>query len=104
MFDLFYIINFVLGIGAGLYIPAVIPLSPNIMKKELGQGDRRARFGRADQHCRDSFLALLLLLFLPWRGIFLVLGLALLCCAAIFYVNSEEIHTLGSQNISAGNY
>jgi len=97
IFNLFYAITLVLGVGAGLYIPAVIPLLTEYYEeKDWGKVIAVHDSGAQISIAVTPFLALLLLLFLPWRGIFLVLGLALLCCAAIFYANSEETHVLGS--------
>lgn len=97
VFDLFYVVTFVVGIGAGLYIPAIIPLLTEYYEernwgKVIAVHDSGAQISIAV----TPFLAVLLLLFLPWRGIFLVLGFALLCCAAVFYFSSEESHLSGS--------
>jgi MFS transporter, NNP family, nitrate/nitrite transporter len=98
LFDLFYVITFILGIGAGLYIPAAIPLLTEYYEeREWGKVIAVHDSGAQISIAVTPFLALLLLLFLPWRGIFLVIGFALLCCAALFWACSEETHSSGSR-------
>jgi NNP family nitrate/nitrite transporter-like MFS transporter len=91
-FDLFYVVGFVLGLAAGLYLPAAIPL--------LTEYYDQAHWGKVIA-IHDSasslslfatpFIALFVLLFVSWRGMFILLAIAYILCAVIFWYLSEEV-------------
>jgi len=91
IFDLFYVVGFVLGLATGMYLPAVIPL--------LTEYYDQAHWGKVIA-IHDSasslslfatpFIALFALLFLPWRGMFILIATAYFLCAVIFWCVSEE--------------
>jgi MFS transporter, NNP family, nitrate/nitrite transporter len=90
-FDLFYVVGFVLGLATGMYLPAVIPL--------LTESYDQAHWGKVIA-IHDSasslglfatpFIAIFALLFLPWRGMFILIATAYFLCAGIFWCVSEE--------------
>ncbi len=92
VFDLFYVVGFVLGIGAGMYLPAAIPLlteyyDPPGWGKVIAIHDSASSLSLF----ATPFVALLLLLFLPWRGMFVLIAIAYFMAAVIFYAASEEV-------------
>ncbi len=97
VFNLFYVVTFVSGVAAGMYIPSAIPLlteyyEPRNWGKVIAFHDSGAALSVAI----TPFIALFLLLFVQWRGIFVVFGIGLCCCAALFYLASEETHLSAS--------
>jgi MFS family permease len=98
VFHLFYAVALVTGVAAGMYIPSVIPLLTEYYEesnwgKVIAVHDSAGQFSIA----ATPFIALLILLFFPWRAIFVVLGIGLWCSAALFYLVSAEIHATGSR-------
>jgi NNP family nitrate/nitrite transporter-like MFS transporter len=92
MFGLFYVVGLFLGLAAGLYLPAIIPL--------LTESYEQAHWGKAIA-IHDSasvlgllatpFIAVLALLFMSWRQMFIVVGLVDFLAAAIFWCVSKEV-------------
>ena len=92
MFGLFYVVGLFLGLAAGLYLPAIIPL--------LTESYEQAHWGKAIA-IHDSasvlgllatpFIAVLALLFMSWRQMFIVVGLVDFLAAAIFWWVSKEV-------------
>ena len=91
-FDLFYAVAFVIGLAAGMYLPAAIPLLTEYYDqtnwgKVIAIHDSASCVSLA----ATPFIAILLLLFLPWRGLFIVVAIAYFLGAIIFYAVSEEV-------------
>jgi NNP family nitrate/nitrite transporter-like MFS transporter len=97
VFNLFYAVAFVIGFAGGMYIPSVIPLLTEYYE-ERNWGKVIAVHDSAGQVsiAATPFVALLILMFFPWRAIFAVLGIGLWCSAALFYLMSTEVHVAGS--------
>jgi MFS family permease len=91
VFEIFYVVGFFLGVAGGMYLPSMIPLlteyyDQKIWGKVISIHDTGATiciFG-------IPFIALILLRFVSWRGIFFVFALVLLVCAVVFYSIIEE--------------
>jgi len=98
VFDLFYAVALVAGVAAGMYIPSVIPLLTEYYE-ESNWGKVIAVHDSAGQVsiAATPFLALLILLFFPWRAIFVFVGIGLWCSAVLFYLVSTEVHVEGSR-------
>ncbi len=83
---------FILGLSAGVYMPSVMPIiterfSERIWGKTIAIHDSAAAIGIFS----TPFVALAILHFLPWRGIFLVLGAVFLLSALVFTLKVEEL-------------
>ena len=91
-FSTLYIFCLVIGMASGVYLPAVIPLitscyGEKIWGKSIAIHDSTASiavFG-------VPIIALFLIQFLDWRGIFTVLGVVFLLAALIFYFLFDEL-------------
>jgi NNP family nitrate/nitrite transporter-like MFS transporter len=94
IFELFYATGLVLGLGVGMYLPAIIPLLTEYYDqahwgKVIAIHDSAASLG-----CfATPFVAVLALRLLPWRGTFVLVAGACLLCAVIFWFVSVEVGT-----------
>jgi len=91
-FNVLYLLSFIIGAATGMYIPAVIPLithyfHENIWGKAIAIHDSAASIGVFGA----PIVALFLLQFFGWRGIFTVLGLVFVVAALIFYMLFDEL-------------
>jgi MFS family permease len=91
-FNVLYLLSFIIGAATGMYIPAVIPLithyfEENIWGKAIAIHDSAASIGVFGA----PIIALFLLQFFGWRGIFIVLGLVFVVAALIFYMLFDEL-------------
>jgi MFS family permease len=91
-FPVLYVCSFVIGMATGVYIPAVIPLmthyyAEGIWNRTIAIHDSAASIGVF----AAPIIALFLLHFYRWRGIFSVLGAAFILAALIFYALFEEL-------------
>lgn len=85
-FKLLYVLSLMLGFTIGVYLPSVIPLMTEYFHEKVWS----KAFAIHDSGASIAifvvpFLALLILSFLPWRGIFVILALVSLVCAFIFF-------------------
>jgi MFS transporter, NNP family, nitrate/nitrite transporter len=92
VFSILYLFSFIIGLATGVYIPAVIPLitsyySEKIWGRAIAIHDSAASVGVFGA----PLIALFLLHFVEWRGVFGVLGLVFVLAAAIFYALFEEL-------------
>jgi MFS family permease len=90
-FWVLYIFGFVVGFSVGFYIPSAIPLiteyySENNWGKVIAIHDT----GAPTAIFAAPFIALALLGFLPWRGIFVVFGFVFLVSALVFFFACNE--------------
>ena len=93
-FDLFYAATFVIGLAAGMYLPAAIPfLTEYYDQTHWGKVIAVHDSASSVSLLATPFIAILLLLFLPWRGVFILTAMAYFMCAIIFYFWSEEVKT-----------
>lgn len=91
-FLLLYLFAFVVGFSVGLYIPSVIPLiTEYYAEKNWGKAIAIHDTGAATGILASPFIALFLLLFFPWRGIFVVFACVCLACSVVFYFTSSEV-------------
>ena len=95
VFELFYVLGFILGVSLGAYIPSVIPFITAYYAEDVW-GKAIAVHGSAPSVAvfLTPFIALAILSFLPWRGVFVLPGVAFLCCTLIFFFISRGA-TLG---------
>ena len=92
VFNVLYVLSFVIGMATGMYIPAVIPLithyfEENIWGKAIAIHDSAASIGVFGA----PIIAIFLLQFFGWRNIFSVLGIVFIIAALIFYVLFDEL-------------
>jgi MFS family permease len=91
-FLLLYLFAFVVGFSVGLYIPSAIPLiTEYYSEKNWGKAIAIHDTGAATAILAIPFVALLLLHFFPWRGIFVVFACIFLICSVVFYFVSTEV-------------
>lgn len=91
-FSAFYIVVFVIGFSSGIFLPAVMPLIREHFAGEiLGKTISMCDFAGAISIFSVPFIALLLLKYFRWRGIFSILGVALLIIAILFFLKGEEL-------------
>ena len=92
VFNVLYVLSFVIGMATGMYIPAVIPLithyfEENIWGKAIAIHDSAASIGVFGA----PIIAIFLLQFFGWRNIFSVLGIVFIIAALIFYMLFDEL-------------
>jgi MFS family permease len=91
-FSAFYIIVFVVGFSSGIFLPAVMPLIREHFSGEiLGRTISMYDSAGAISIFSVPFIALLLLKYFQWRGIFSILGGVLLIIAMLFFLKGEEL-------------
>jgi MFS family permease len=95
--------SFILGLAAGVYIPSVLPLitecySERMWGKAISVHDSAAAVGVFSA----PFIALAILQFTAWRGIFYVMGASFLAAGVAFYFLSEELVIRQTRRASFG--
>ncbi len=91
-FFLLYIFAFMLGFFVGLYLPSAIPLiTEYYSEKNWGKAIAVHDSGAPIAIFSTPFIALLILHFLPWRGIFVVFACVFLVCSIVFYFAAGEV-------------
>ena len=83
------------GVAAGIYLPSAIPLITDYFTerqwgKSIAIHDSAASFSIVSL----PFIALSILHFLPWRGIFIVFGSLFCACALSFMLASDEVRVV----------
>ena len=91
-FSVFYLIVFVVGFSGGIYLPAIMPL----IREHFAERDWGKTISIYDSAASVSifivpFIVLFLLRYFHWRGIFGILGVALLTIAILFSLIGEEL-------------
>jgi len=91
VFQFFYLLTFMLGTAAGMYLPSMIPLltdyyAENVWGRVIAMHDSGAPIS---VFCAP-FIALAILTFFPWRGIFVVLAVIFAACGVVFYFLADE--------------
>ena len=94
-FSVLYLFSFIIGIATGVYMPAVIPLitryfDEKIWGKSIAIHDSAASIGVLG----TPLIALFLLQFFQWRGMFGVIGVVFVIAALVFYFLFDEL-TIG---------
>ena len=91
-FYLIYLFAFVLGFSVGFYLPSAIPLiTEYYSEKDWGKAIAIHDTGASSAIFATPFVALFLLQFFPWRGIFVVFGFIYIACSIIFCFVSTEV-------------
>ncbi|MBP8625589.1 MAG: MFS transporter [Syntrophorhabdaceae bacterium] len=91
-FILLYLFAFLLGFSVGLYLPAAIPLITEYYEeKAWGKAISIHDSGSSIAIFATPLIALFLLQFSRWRGIFVVYGFLFLLCAIVFYFICNEV-------------
>ena len=91
-FRILYFFAFMLGFSVGFYLPAVIPLiTEYYAEKDWGKAIAIHDTGASCSIFATPFIALFLLHFFPWRGIFIVLACVYVICSVVFLMTSSEI-------------
>jgi len=91
-FYLIYLFAFVLGFSVGFYLPSAIPLiTEYYSEKDWGKAIAIHDTGASSAIFATPFVALFLLQFFPWRGIFVVFGCIYIACSIIFCFVSTEV-------------
>jgi MFS family permease len=92
VFAALYIFSFIIGMATGIYLPAVIPLITSYYEEKLWGKSIAIHDSTASIAVFGvPFIALFLLQFFKWRGIFSVLGVVFVLAALIFYFLFDEL-------------
>jgi NNP family nitrate/nitrite transporter-like MFS transporter len=92
VFSVLYLFSLVIGLATGIYLPAVIPLitgyyEEKVWGKSIAIHDSAASIGVFGV----PIIALFLLNFFEWRGIFTIFGVVFVLAALIFYLLFDEM-------------
>jgi len=91
-FYLLYLFAFVIGFSVGFYLPSAIPLiTEYYSEKTWGRAITIHDSGAPSAIFATPLVALFLLHFFPWRGIFIVLACIYLVCSLVFCFVSSEV-------------
>ena len=103
VFEVFYILGFVLGVAVGIYLPSMLSLLTDYYDEGIwGRVIAIHDSGASISTTAAPFLVLFILSFLPWRGIFIILGIASLLCAIVFFFASHEVVMPGRRSYFLG--
>jgi NNP family nitrate/nitrite transporter-like MFS transporter len=86
------VLSFLLGLAAGIYLPSSIPLlTAYFHEKTWGRTIAIHDSAASFSIFASPFLCLAILAFLPWRGIFALLGAVTLVCGIVFLFLGPEV-------------
>jgi NNP family nitrate/nitrite transporter-like MFS transporter len=86
------ILSFFLGLFAGVYLPSSIPLlTAYYREKDWGKTIAIHDSAASFSIFASPFICLGILAFLPWRGIFAIIGALAFLCGIIFYFLGPEV-------------
>ena len=90
-FSYFYLLGFILGIASGLYLPAIIPLITEYFEERMwGRAIAVHESAASLAMFTSPFIALLVLSFFPWRGIFgIFAGIFVACMIGLYFLVQE---------------
>jgi NNP family nitrate/nitrite transporter-like MFS transporter len=98
IFLVFYVFAFVLGFATGLYLPSAISLiTEYFAEKDWGKSIAVHDSAASIAIFGTPLIALLLLHFFKWRGIFEVFAVVFLVSAVVFYCISDEVKVRHSE-------
>jgi NNP family nitrate/nitrite transporter-like MFS transporter len=98
VFEVFYVLGFALGLTLGLYLPSMVSLLTEYYDEKVwGRVIAIHDSGASLSATATPFIALSIMAFLPWRGIFIILGMGFAVSAIILYLASHEVATLGEK-------
>jgi MFS family permease len=102
-FSVLYVLGSILGFSIGLYLPAAIPMiTERFAEANWARSIAIHDSGASISIFTTPLIALFLLHFMQWRGIFGVLAVVCLVCAAVFHVTGKEIRIHDSGNRTIG--
>jgi NNP family nitrate/nitrite transporter-like MFS transporter len=105
VFATLYIFSFIIGMATGTYLPAVIPLITSYYEEKLWGKSIAIHDSTASIAVFGvPFVALFLLQFFKWRGIFSVLGVVFILAALIFYFLFDELKVGKVSKAALGNF
>jgi MFS family permease len=88
----FYVIGLVTGLAAGVYMPAIMPLiRENFAERDWGKTISIYDSAAPVSIFAVPFIALFLLNYFDWRGIFVIVGVALVIITIIFFFAGTEL-------------
>lgn len=91
-FSVFYFIILVNGFSAGIYMPSIMPLiREHFVERNWGKAISIYDSAASISIFTIPFIVLFLLHYFRWRGIFNVLGVAVLIIAILFSLKGEEL-------------
>jgi NNP family nitrate/nitrite transporter-like MFS transporter len=91
-FLLLYLCAFLIGFFVGFYLPSALPLiTEYYSEKDWGKTIAIHDTGASIAIFATPFVAVFLLHFFPWRGIFVVLACVYLICAIAFFFAGSEV-------------
>jgi MFS family permease len=97
-FTLFYVLGFALGMASGMYLPAIIPLITDYFEEHLwGKALAIHESAASLAMFTSPFIVLLVLTFLPWRGIFGIFAAIFVVCMIAFYFLVQEVKPFDSK-------
>lgn len=104
VFSVLYIFSFILGFSTGTYLPSAIPLiTEYFAEKDWGKTIAVHDSATSIGIFCTPFIALLILRFVKWRGIFEVFAVVFLISAIAFYLIGDEVKFRHSQKIVISN-
>lgn len=104
VFSVLYLFGFVLGLSIGMYLPSAIPLiTEYFAEKNWGKSIAIHDSGAAVSIFSAPLIAIFLLHFVTWRGMFVVFAMIFLSSAIIFCLTSDEVKVAHSGVQTFGN-
>ena len=104
VFSVLYLLGFFLGLSGGVYMPSAIPLiTEYFAEKDWGKALAIHDSGAAVGIFSIPLIAIFLLLFLEWRGIFTVFAVIVLLTAIIFSLACHEVKVAPPEKRVLGN-
>ncbi len=98
-----HLFTFIMGISIGIYLPSAIPLiTEYFAERHWGRTIAIHDSGAPISIFCTPFIALLLLHFFPWRGIFPVFGAIVLVNLIIFQLTTDEVRIKQSERAMFG--
>jgi MFS transporter, NNP family, nitrate/nitrite transporter len=91
-FSAFYLVVFLNGFSAGIYMPAIMPLiREHFVERNWGKAISLYDSAASISIFSTPFIVLLLLHYFRWRGIFAVFGVAFLAILILFSLIGDEL-------------
>ena len=103
IFELFYVLGFVLGVAVGMYLPSMLSLLTDYYDEKIwGRVIAMHDSGASIAMTAAPFIALFFVSFLPWRAIFIFIGITFALCALLFHLASHEVAAVGGKKYFHG--
>jgi MFS transporter, NNP family, nitrate/nitrite transporter len=103
VFEVYYLLGFALGVAVGIYLPSMLSLITDYYDERIwGRVISIHDSGASLSTTLAPFLAVIILSFLPWRAIFIILGIASAVCAILFFFASHEVVRAERRNYFLG--